>query len=91
MTIRLGDTVRDAITKLEGVVTARHEYLYGCTRLSVQPAEHKDGKMPEPFAIDEQQAILVDGVANILTVAPATNERGGDRPTDTRPALPASR
>lgn len=89
MTIRLGDTARDAITKLEGVVIARHEYLYGCTRLSIQPAEHKEGKIPDAFTVDEQQAILVAGVANILTIAPATNERGGDRPSDTRPAVPA--
>ena len=86
--IKLGQTVRDAITKLEGVVIARHEYLYGCSRLSVQPAEFKDGKPAEVFVIDEQQA-LATAAPNILDIAPPTNERGGDRSVPTRPNAPA--
>lgn len=86
--IKLGQTVRDAITKLEGVVIARHEYLYGCTRLSIQPAEFKDGKPAEYFVIDEQQAISVDA-PNVLEIAPKTNERGGDRPVPDQRSAPA--
>lgn len=86
--IRLGQTVRDAITGLEGVVVARHEYLYGCTRLSIQPAEHKDGKPVEGCTIDEQQALPVDK-PNILDIAPKTNERGGDRPHPSERPIPA--
>ncbi len=86
--IKLGQTVRDAITGLEGVVIGKHEYLYGCTRISVQPAEHKDGKFADAFTIDEQQALSVDK-PNILDIAPKTNERGGDRPVPAMRAVPS--
>lgn len=86
--ITLGQTVRDAITGLEGVVVAKHEYLYGCTRVSIQPAEHKDGKVADSFTIDEQQALPVDK-PNILEIAPKTNERGGDRPVPAARGVPS--
>ncbi|MHC2016345.1 hypothetical protein [Methylobacterium sp. CM6247] len=79
-TIALGQTVKDAITGLEGVVVARYEYHYGCTRLSVQPTGLVDGKAVESFCEDEQRFLVLDR-PNILTVAPLTNAPGGDRPS----------
>ena len=42
--IKLGSKVRDSITGLEGIATARTEYLYGCVRITITPTELKDGK-----------------------------------------------
>lgn len=53
MTIPLGHRVRDRVTGLTGVVTARHVYLFGCVRLSVQPPVAGDGKIPESLGFDE--------------------------------------
>lgn len=60
-TIGLGQRVQDKITGASGIVTARHEYLYGCTRLSIQPAATDDGKQPEVFVTDEPQVEVVSG------------------------------
>ena len=87
-TVELGQTIRDVISKLEGVVIARHEYLYGCTRLTVQPEMNKDGKPADCFVLDEQQAILLD-LPNILELAPRSNLPGGDRDEPQRPSPPA--
>ena len=57
--IELGDRVKDKITGLKGIVTARHEYLYGCLRMAVQPEEGKDGKPIETFVVDEPQLELL--------------------------------
>lgn len=86
--INLGQTVRDAITGLEGVVVARHDYLYGCVRITIQPREHKDGKPAETVTFDEQQCIALDN-PNILETAPLTNAPGGDRPVPAARAVPS--
>jgi len=57
--IELGDRVKDKITGLEGIVTGRYEYLYGCLRMSVQPEKAKDGKPVESFVLDEPQLELL--------------------------------
>lgn len=57
--IKLGAKVKDTITDLEGIVTARTEYLYGCVQCEVQPNELKDGKIVEAAWIDEPQLVLV--------------------------------
>lgn len=60
MTIGLGDKARDSITGLTGIVVARHEYLNGCVRLSVQPSELKDGKPVDCSCFDIEQMELVE-------------------------------
>jgi hypothetical protein len=87
-TVKLGETVRDAISGLEGVSTGRFEYLFGCTRIMVQPRDHKDGKPAEGAVIDEQQLVVLDR-PNILETTPRTNLPGGDRAPPLRPAPPA--
>ena len=37
MSIELGDTARDLVTGLEGVVTGKASYLTGCDQYSIQP------------------------------------------------------
>lgn len=56
--VKLGDRVRDAITGFEGIATAKHEYLNGCVRYSVE-APDKDGK-PDEYAFDDQQLTVIE-------------------------------
>jgi hypothetical protein len=77
--VELGQTVKDAITGYEGVVTSITEYLHACRRLRVQSRELKDGVPVEDMVLDEPQVIVLD-VPNILDVIPRTNEAGGPRP-----------
>ena len=55
MSVKLGDKVKDRISGYVGIVVARHIYLNGCDRISVQPAIDKDGKLPDPESFDEMQ------------------------------------
>lgn len=57
--IKLGQRVRDRISGLEGIVIGRMEYLYGCTRIAVQPQDVKDGKPVESTFVDEPQLELL--------------------------------
>lgn len=85
--VNLGQTVKDVITEYEGVVVSRHEYLHGCTRITVQSREKKDGVPVEEQVFDEQRLIVLD-VPNVLDVAPLTNALGGKRPVPARPSVP---
>jgi len=51
----LGDEVMDEITGFRGVIVSEHNYLYGCTRMTVQPLIDKDGKLPESITFDIDQ------------------------------------
>jgi len=48
----LGKKCRDRVSGFTGVAVSTHHYLHGCTRVSVQPAIDKDGKLPEAQAFD---------------------------------------
>lgn len=83
MTIGLGDKVRDSISGFEGVVVAKHEYLNGCVRVSIQPQALHEGKPVEDFAFDVEQIEVLE------TAAPRTTEpSGGPRKTPARKAVP---
>ncbi len=51
--IKLGDEVRDKISGFQGIAVARHTYIEGCNRISIQPPIDKEGKLPESIAFDE--------------------------------------
>ena len=53
----MGVKVRDRVTKIEGVIDMRAQYLNGCIRYSVQPEakEVNPEKMPASYWIDEAQ------------------------------------
>lgn len=52
----LGSMLRDSITGYAGVVMGRTEYLYGCTRYTLQSKTlDKDGKPQEWASFDEPQ------------------------------------
>jgi len=51
--LNLGDKARHAITELEGIVTARVEYLTGCAQVSLQPQGlTEQGKPFDSFYFD---------------------------------------
>lgn len=57
--INIGDLARDVVTKIEGIVVVRHDYLYGVARIGIQPEGSFDGKAHEVIHIDILQAELV--------------------------------
>lgn len=93
MPVELGQKVRDRITGVEGIATARTEWLYGCTRILVQPQEVKDGKPAEAMYVDEPQCEILgqdfvqDGKDSRAT-APPTGRHGAGRQDDTRESPP---
>lgn len=57
--VKLGDKVKDIVSSFIGIATARHTFLQGCNRISVQPSIDKEGKLPEVQAFDEPQLIVL--------------------------------
>ena len=52
--IELGSKVKDSISKIEGVATARTIYLYGCERICIEFVDKKTGELKEMW-LDEQR------------------------------------
>jgi hypothetical protein len=75
MPFELGDKVRDPISKLEGIVTGRTVYLWGCIHCLVNPGVIKDGAPVDATWFDEDRLELVERAA----VAPPASaaERAG--------------
>lgn len=59
--IKLGSVVRDNLTGFTGVATGRAEYLYGCTRVLIEPKELKEGKPMDSVWFDEQRIETIQG------------------------------
>lgn len=55
----LGSVVRDTITGFTGTAIARHEYMTGCDRYSVQPNVTADSKLPDPVTFDGPMLVVV--------------------------------
>lgn len=59
--IKNGSKVKDMITGFEGIVTGRTEYLYGCSRVWIEPEQiDKDGKPIEGAWFDEQRVEVLE-------------------------------
>lgn len=79
----LGAKVRDRVTGYEGIVSGRHEYLYGCRRYTVQSQEKKDGKPVDPIGFDEDALeVLIPG--NSLSAPHVPAKTGGPRDEPSR-------
>jgi valyl-tRNA synthetase len=59
MSVKLGSKVKDSLTGFTGIATARTEWLYGCTRIAIEPQELHDGKPIETQWFDEQRVEVV--------------------------------
>lgn len=57
--VKLGSKVKDSITKFTGIATGRSEWLYGCTRIYIEPAEMREGKPIEGQWFDEQRIEVI--------------------------------
>ena len=54
--IELGSKVKDTITGLVGIATARCLYIHGCDHIGIQPpADQKTGKVPSLVWVDSPQ------------------------------------
>ena len=78
--IQLGDEYRDTITGFVGIAIGRHEYIHGCTRITLQKA--KDGDIKE-YSFD---APALEATKPRKKV---TSKRTGG-PRNTPPARPTS-
>jgi hypothetical protein len=59
--IELGSKVRDLVTGVTGVASARTEWLYGCARIAVDSTElKKDNKLFDTMWLDEQRVEEVE-------------------------------
>ena len=74
--IALGSKVKDRVTGLIGITTARLEYMNGCIQYCIQPQEVKDGKPAQESWIDKQRVEVVEATA----WAAANDEPGGPPP-----------
>jgi len=59
--IELGDKVKDLVSGLEGVATARLEYLNGCVQYSVTPKIKKGATEIPSWNIDAEQLRKIPG------------------------------
>jgi len=72
--VRLGSKVRDTITGFQGIATGRTEWLYGCTRISVEPTTLHEGKPIESHWFDEQRIeVLEAGEPKVSSDSSATS------------------
>lgn len=73
--IQLGSTVRCKITGFEGIAIGRTEWIYGCTRISVQARQMQDGKPIDPQTFDEQQMEVIE--VNPPAISPDSSATSG--------------
>ena len=59
MNSNIGRMGKDKVTGLEGIITARCEYLYGCNQLHIQPVA-KENRPTEGLWIDEGRVVVGD-------------------------------
>ena len=88
--VLLGAKVRDKVTGLEGIAVSRHDYLYGCTRISIQPEVDKDGKVPDIHTCDAPQLEIVG--EPLLKTDEQLKEKGGpDKFMDPGKSVPSNK
>jgi len=62
--IKLGSLVRDIYTGFQGVAVAKTEWLYGCSRICIEPQDlDKDGKPVDQQWFDEQRIEVIKAKA----------------------------
>ena len=74
--VRMGDMVKDKVSGFSGVIVSEHNFLNGCTRMTVQPLIDKDGKLPDTHTFDEPQLEVVK--KDVAESEPKEGRTGGD-------------
>jgi len=77
--IKLGDKVRDVVTGFEGIVVAETNWLYNCSRYTVQPPVDKDGKVPDNVTFDEQSLEVLKSKVIVGDQRPPEKKTGGSQ------------
>ena len=78
--IKLGDKIRDKITKLEGIAISKTQFLNGCTQYQIQPEGlDKDSKVQESEFVDEQQIEIIKPEKPIKEKKETSKPGGGFR------------
>ena len=77
--VKLGNKVRDTLTGFAGVAVARTEWLYGCSRIGIEPTELKDGKPIETQWFDEQRVEMVEDTRPTVSAASSASSGGPQR------------
>lgn len=80
-TYQLGTKVRDVITQVVGILTARIEFINGCVQYAITQPVQPDGKVPDSHWIDHQRIQVVDAG---VTAHFESRDAGG--PAETRSA-----
>lgn len=81
--IELGSKVRDLVTGVTGVASARTEWLYGCARIAVDATELKaDNKLFETMWLDEQRVEEVEKGFFPTNPVPDSNIKLGSKVKD---------
>lgn len=77
MSIELGDKARDKLSGTAGIVVCVAHWLYGCTRVSIQPdGKTKDGEPKSMLHLDEAQCeIIKKGVHKSIIYEPVQETR----------------
>lgn len=61
METKLGDRVRDRINGMQGIVTGKADYLFGCRQVLVAPTTPgENGKHPDSWWLDEDRVEVVE-------------------------------
>ena len=79
--ITLGQKVRDKISGLVGIATARCTYLNGCDHIAIQPPA-KDGKIPPSQWVDLPQVEVVEELRPVLSSGGGFSGGPADHPED---------
>jgi hypothetical protein len=80
----LGMTVKDPVTGLQGITTARLELLSGSIQYTIQPPVKPDGEVPDGHSVDFNLLQVIDpGVSGGVTAEdPTVDIKLGDLVTD---------
>lgn len=80
-----GDLVKDRVTGLEGIVTARTQFMNMCDRYTVQPRVKSQGeeKIPNAYHIDVSDLVIVQ--ENAAGLSPEERARWGTAPENGGP------
>jgi hypothetical protein len=58
-TIKLGQEVQDIVSGFKGTVYGKSDFLYGCTRIAIQPKVKEDGTFQGAQWFDEPQVEVI--------------------------------
>ena len=83
--ITLGSKVKDRFTGFQGIATGRAEFVFGCSRIQVEPEELKDGKPIEPQWFDEQRIEVVQTQKDTAAPKPSGGPQNDPVRSSSRP------